>query len=247
MRELQGDDRRPFFTASVYAWTATLLSVHAVICLAALPVTLVVDRRRRFAARLGGRLTRFGLSLASDWRPVARRLGEVRLDEPTIVVMNHRSLADIALAVAVAGGPKIVSKPWAGRLPLVGLCMRLCGHVIFDPASPRSVRDMMERLERGLRRGDSVLFFPEGTRRSEAGLGEFHEGAFRLAERTGARVLPIVLHGMGELVPRGAFAFRDVHVDVAPLTPVAPTGGRGETARRVRDAMSAALAARADG
>jgi 1-acyl-sn-glycerol-3-phosphate acyltransferase len=239
---------RPLFTCAVYAWAVSLLSLHAVVSIAALPYTLALDRDRRLSARLGSWLTRTALRVRPQWRSAARGLASIRAAppaRPAVIVMNHRSIADIALAVGVPGGAKIVSKRWAGRVPLLGLCMRLCGHLIFDPASPRSVRDLMARAEGLLARGNSVLFFPEGTRRNAAGVGVFHEGAFRLAVKMKVDVLPVVLHGMGELVPRGSITFHDAPVDVTPLLRVGPGGDRHELARRVHAVMAAALDAHA--
>ena len=235
--------RRPGFTVAVWAWTVFLLSIHAVLSVLALPITLLFDRDRRASARLGAWLTRTALHMPRKWRGAAHGLDSIRLSGPTVVVMNHRSLADIAIAVGVPGGPKIVSKPWVGRVPLLGWCMRLCGHVILDPESPAAVREAMARLEGLLRRGNSVLFFPEGTRGTGPGLGRFHEGAFSLAVATGAVVLPVVLHATGELVPKGTLVFHDVEVDVTPLDPVPPGDDRSVLARCVRDAMAASLAA----
>jgi 1-acyl-sn-glycerol-3-phosphate acyltransferase len=240
--------RRPLLTLAVYASAASLLSLHAVVSIAALPYTLAFDRDRRLSARLGSWLTRAALRLRPQWRSAAQGLASIRAAppaRPVVIVMNHRSIADIAIAVGVPGGAKIVSKRWAGRVPLLGLCMRLCGHLIFDPASPRSVRDLMARAEGLLARGNSVLFFPEGTRRDAAGVGAFHEGAFRLAVKMNVDVLPVVLHGMGDLVPKGSITFHDAPVDVTPLLRVGPGGDRRELARRVHAAMAAALEAHA--
>jgi len=239
--------RRPLFSIVFYAWAASLLSLHAAVSIAALPCALVLDRDRRFAANLGSWLTRTAMRMSPQLRGAARGLASLRSatrGRPTVIVMNHRSIADIGLAVAVPGGPKIVSKPWVGRLPLVGLCMRLCGHLIVDPTSARSVRRLMERAEGLLARGESVLFFPEGTRRTSSGLGVFHEGAFRLAVRTGADVLPVVLCGTGELVPKGSLLFSDASIGVTALPRIAPGRDRRALARRVRAAMAAWPSAR---
>lgn len=236
--------RRPFFTVAVFVVAWTLLTIHAVLALAMLPWTLVFDPDRRRAAQLGSWLARTGLRWAPCWRGAVGPLSAIRLERPTVVVLNHRSIADTALAVAMPGSPKITAKAWAGRVPVLGLCMRLCGHVLFDPASARSVRSMMDEAEGYLRRGQSVLFFPEGSRQTEGALGRFQEGAFHLAVRTGVDVLPVVLHGMGDLVPRGSFCFRDAAVAVEPLPRIPAGTDRRALSRRVHDAMSAALAAR---
>jgi 1-acyl-sn-glycerol-3-phosphate acyltransferase len=236
--------RRPVFTVAVYAWSGVLLTLHLVLAAPLVPYMLLADRDRTSAARLGSWLARSGLWMPRGWRDAARHLAEIRLDRPAVIVMNHRSIADTALAVGMPGAPKIGAKPWAARVPLLALNMRLCGHVLFDPSSPQSVRRMMSHFEGVLARGQSVLFFPEGTRRVGPGLGHFHDGAFQLAVRAGVDVLPVVLHGTGDLVPRGSLVFHDAPVDVEPLPRIAPGTDRRELSQRVREAMAAALARR---
>ena len=237
--------RRPLFTIAIYSWCASLLALHAVVAIVALPLTLIFDRDRRFAAGLGCWLARAALRAPRRTRAAARGLSSISSatpGRPAVIVMNHRSIVDVAIAVGVPGGPKIVAKSWTGRLPLLGLCMRLCGHVVFEPSSPRGVRALMKRAEGLLARGESVLFFPEGTRRSAPGIGVFHGGAFHLAVKMNVDVLPVVLHGMGEFVPKGSLQFHDVPIDVTPLPRIAPGGDRRDLARRVRAAMAASLA-----
>jgi 1-acyl-sn-glycerol-3-phosphate acyltransferase len=235
--------RRPLFTVAVLGTAWTLLALHAVLSLGFLPWTLLFDPDRRRSAQLGSWLARSALHWPPTWRGAARSLSAIRLDRPTVVVMNHRSIADTALAVAMPGSPKIVAKSWAGRVPVLGLCMRLCGHLLFEPSSPRSVRFMMAEAERHLLRGNSVLFFPEGSRQPGAALGRFQDGAFHLAVRTGADVLPVVLHGMGDLVPRGSVVFRDAAVAVTPLARIPAGTDRRALSERVREAMAASIAA----
>ncbi len=236
---------RPWFTVAVYTCIAVSLALFVVACVAMSPYALVFDRDRRVPARLAAWAARKLLLVPRGWRDAARGLARIRLEPPAVVVMNHRSIADIAIAVATPGAPKIVSKPWVRRVPLLGLAMRLCGHVVFDAESPRSVRDMMRRAEGLLARGQSVLFFPEGSRVTSPGLGAFYGGAFRLATKAGVDVLPVVLHGMGDLVPKGSLVFRAAPVDVEPLARTAPGADRRELSRRVRESMKRALDVRA--
>ncbi|KAE8700436.1 Cyclic nucleotide gated channel 5 isoform 1 [Hibiscus syriacus] len=54
-----------------------------------------------------------------------------------------------------------------------------------------------------IRNGASVFFFPEGTRSKEGKLGDFKKGAFSVAAKTGAPVIPITLIGTGRIMPAG--------------------------------------------
>jgi 1-acyl-sn-glycerol-3-phosphate acyltransferase len=233
--------RRPLLTLAVCATGAALLVVLIVVALVLLPWTLAFDRDRRVVARVGSALARAAARIPRRWRPILRSVGLVDLRRPAVVVMNHRSVADVGIAVALPGGPPIVAKPWVARVPVLGAAMRLSGHLVFDPADVGEVRDLLDRAEGLLRRGVPVVFFPEGTRRAEEGLGAFDEGAFAVAVRAGADVLPVVLTGTGDLVPRGSFAFTDAPFTVTPLDRIPPGTDRGALCRRVRAAMLSQL------
>lgn len=232
---------RHLFTLCVWVWGASLLVIHLAACVVILPWTLACDRDRRTAARLGSALVRWSLGVPSCWRAASRGIASVDSARPAVIVVNHRSLADIAIAVALPGAPPLTAKSWVARVPLLGPTMRLSGHLVFDPTDIGQVRDLLDRAEGLVRRGVSVVFFPEGTRRTEDGLGPFDEGAFEVAVRAGADVLPVVITGSGELVPRASLLFREADVAVIPLPRIAAGRNRGELARRTRAAMLACL------
>ena len=48
-----------------------------------------------------------------------------------------------------------------------------------------------------------MLFFPEGTRTSTGKMGDFKKGAFSVAVKAGAPVVPVTLVGTGALLPNG--------------------------------------------
>jgi len=78
----------------------------------------------------------------------------------------------------------------------------------------------LDRAQAVLERGDVLILFPEGTRRSGPVVEDLHEGAAFLAARTGAPVVPIGIGGSSRIMPKGVKVPRPakVHIDVgAPL------------------------------
>ncbi len=91
------------------------------------------------------------------------------------------------------------------------------------------------------------MIFPEGTRSTDGNLGKFKDGAFRLAHQMKCPVLPIVLDGTGESLPkRGFVIYKKTPIRVRVLDPVMPGGFENadprELSNRVRDIMESALA-----
>ena len=69
-----------------------------------------------------------------------------------------------------------------------------------------------------LRRGWSVLIYPEGTRSRTGELGSFHHGVALMAMKTNVPVIPIYSEGLRDMMPPGQR--------------VAPSGGRARPHRR---------------
>ena len=105
----------------------------------------------------------------------------------------------------------------------------------------------VEKLGAWLERGVSVTIFPEGTRSEDGSLGAFKHGAFRLAIAHGRPIVPVVLTGAHDLLPKGSIVFkRRAEIRVTVLDPI-PTHGLTEDdvpalTDRTHEAMRSALA-----
>jgi 1-acyl-sn-glycerol-3-phosphate acyltransferase len=65
--------------------------------------------------------------------------------------------------------------------------------------------------------------FPEGTRSKNGVLQPFKTGAFELALRTGLPLLPIVLTGTSDALPKKGFVLRGRHpITITVLDPIPP-------------------------
>jgi putative phosphoserine phosphatase/1-acylglycerol-3-phosphate O-acyltransferase len=131
-------------------------------------------------------------------------------DGPAIVVANHRSYFDtvaIGLTVARAGRPvRFLGKKEVFDAPVVGQLARALGGIRVERGSG-SDRPLIE-AERALRAGDLVALMPQGT--IPRGRAFFdtelrgRPGAARLADATGAPIVPIGLWGSEQVWPRSA-------------------------------------------
>ena len=79
--------------------------------------------------------------------------------------------------------------------------MFLTGHVMINRVDRRSQLECLKACGELLKRGASVLFFPEGTRSKDGKMHAFKKGAFSVAAKAGVPVIPITLVGTGDLMP----------------------------------------------
>jgi 1-acyl-sn-glycerol-3-phosphate acyltransferase len=144
---------------------------------------------------------------------------------PYVVVSNHQSLADIPLISHVPWEMKWVGKQELFKLPLVGLMMKFSMDIPLDRKDPRSGAKMLLRCLRVLEQKCSVMFFPEGTRSPDGLLGKFNEGAFHLAIKAGVPILPLVVEGSFDCLPKKSWRFgKPAAITVKILPPVTTDG-----------------------
>jgi 1-acyl-sn-glycerol-3-phosphate acyltransferase len=161
---------------------------------------------------------------------------------PCIYVSNHQSMVDILAAFATYLPYRWVSKRANFFAPFLGWTMWLNGYVPLRRGHLPSIRRMLRRCEAELKTGNSLFVFPEGTRSPDGELRSFYRGAFWLAARNGVPVVPIVIQGTREILPKRSILIRpqEVVVRVLPAIDARPYGGDD---RRLRDDVRLAMAA----
>jgi 1-acyl-sn-glycerol-3-phosphate acyltransferase len=163
---------------------------------------------------------------------------------PFVVVSNHASAADPLLLSFLPFDMRFVAKEELFRAPLVGWHLRLAGDIPVRRGDRGSGGAMVTACVDTLRRGLSVMIFPEGTRSRTGLLGRFRDGAFRVAAAAGAAILPVALHGTARCID--AAGPQRAHATAQILAPIESAGLDVRTLRdRTRAAIASALADRA--
>ena len=145
------------------------------------------------------------------WR--VRVEGRERIDPKTtyVMVVNHQSFLDILVLFRLFTHFKWVSKVENFRAPFIGWNMSLNRYVRLSRGDRRSLVQMMKDSERTLREGSSVMMFPEGTRSLDGRVRTFKTGAFELAKRARVPILPIVVAGTAQALPKRGFVLQGRH------------------------------------
>lgn len=110
-----------------------------------------------------------------------------------IFVANHTSYLDAALIPKVFRRPvRPLGKVEMARIPVFGTIYKNA-IVTVDRSSAANRTKSVQVLKSILRKGISVLVFPEGTfNESGRPLKEFYDGAFRIAIETGTAIVPVL-------------------------------------------------------
>jgi 1-acyl-sn-glycerol-3-phosphate acyltransferase len=161
---------------------------------------------------------------------------------PAVLVANHQSVGDILVLFGLYRPFKWVSKASNFKLPFLGWNMYLNRYVPLVRGDRESIAKMVAQCERWLELGVPVLLFPEGTRSPNNELLPFKDGAFRIALDKGCPLIPIVLTGTGDTLPKHGLLLKSrAHCKVRVLAPVDPRPFPDVATLRehVRDLMSA--------
>jgi 1-acyl-sn-glycerol-3-phosphate acyltransferase len=146
-------------------------------------------------------------------------------EKPYIFVSNHASMADIpAVMVALNGNVNIVFKKELTYIPIWGWALRYGPFIMIDRSNPRSAIQSIERAVRSIRNGSSVIFFPEGTRTRDGKLQPFKRGAFSLAVKAGAPIIPMTINNTFKILPKGTLKVSPTDISVVLDKPVSTYG-----------------------
>lgn len=221
---------------TVYFWSFMLITSVLLFPVAAILrlVTAPFDRRlsllHRFTSFWGALYT-WGNPL---WSVRITGTEHLAVEGPVVMVANHQSFADILVLFRLRMHYKWVSKAENFRVPLIGWNMSLNRYIRIERGSIRGNLKMMRDCELALRDGNSVMIFPEGTRSVDGRMRPFKEGAFELAIRMRRPILPIVISGTGDALPKRGILLRGRHhIEVRVLPPVMPERYRGRTAEQL--------------
>lgn len=122
-----------------------------------------------------------------------------------IYVCNHGSYLDaISVVIAAPEAFKPLGKIEMVKAPIFGILYKKLV-VMLDRKSPESRAASVQVLKKELANGQSIFIFPEGTMNTtNEVLGNFYDGAFRIAIETQTPIAPMVLINARELMPRKA-------------------------------------------
>lgn len=162
---------------------------------------------------------------------------------PALLVPNHQSLGDILLLYGLKSHFKWVSKSSVFRVPFIGWNMRLNQYVGLERGDRKSIVRMLQSCREHLRNGSAILMFPEGTRSRDGTLRPFKPGAFSLAMSEGVPIVPIVLDGTHDALPKTGMTIhtrKRATLSVRVLPPIMPEDfpeSTQELSDRVREDM----------
>ncbi len=128
-------------------------------------------------------------------------LEHVPQDGAVLFVSNHQALFDILLILGYIPKPKgFIAKKEIEKIPLVSTWMLHIKCIFMDR---KNIRQSLMSINQGidyLKRGYSLVIFPEGTRSMDGKLQDFKPGALKLAVKSEVPIVPVTINGTGKIL-----------------------------------------------
>jgi 1-acyl-sn-glycerol-3-phosphate acyltransferase len=140
-----------------------------------------------------------------------------------VIISNHQSLLDILLINCLRYKFKWISKIENFNIPVVGWYLKMADYIIVDRQNEESKIEMLAKSYNFLKKGISIMIFPEGTRSLNNEIGFFKRGAFQLALQAEVPILPVLIDGTGGILPKHGLIFSSGHhIRIRVLDPINP-------------------------
>jgi len=126
-----------------------------------------------------------------------------------IFIGNHQSHFDVfAIFTVLPLTARFMAKAELYKIPVFGWALSATGTVKIDRANrARSIASMNDALER-IRKGVSVVVFPEGTRSEDGVIKDFKKGGFVLALKGNIPIVPVSISGSRFILKKNSMSVK---------------------------------------
>ena len=145
-------------------------------------------------------------------------------DVPVLYIGNHRSYFDILITyIRVPRPTGYIAKKEMLRYPLLSNWMKNLHCLFLDRKDiKQGLKTILTALEK-VKSGISICIFPEGTRnRVNDTFMEFHEGSFKIAEKTGCPIIPMSINNSAQIFEDHIPKIKKAHVVLEYGKPIYP-------------------------
>ena len=166
---------------------------------------------------------------------------------PAVLVANHNSHLDAVTLMSLFPLrmlPKlrpVAAQDYFFRNPLLKwFALRIMGILPLDREVKSKRKHPLAGINEALDRGEIVIVFPEGSRGAPEQLGDLKAGIAHIAKKSPeAPVIPIYMHGLGKVLPKGEALLVPFFLDIFIGEPIPWEGNKTEFMEHMTNQMTA--------
>ncbi len=149
----------------------------------------------------------------------------IRADQRYILVANHYSYFDIPCIFAAIPQPiRFLAKVSLFKIPIFGWAIARAGFIPIDRKNRRTAVKSFDMAADRIRKGNTIVVFPEEGRSRTREMRPFQRGGFLLALKSQLPIVPIAVDGTFDVFPVGARRVTPGRVTIKVTEPI-PTAG----------------------
>lgn len=206
-----------FQVTACFAWTALVITF-------ALLVLLVTSSQNK-ALMVAHHVWAPVIVWLSSAKLKVTGLNSIDFSKPHIFVMHHQSTLDIPIIFKIIPVPlRFIAKRELIFAPFVGLYVWAMGMIFIDRKNTKKAVRSLEKAAQKIRRGASIIAYPEGTRSKDGTILPFKKGVFVTAIQSEVPIVPMAIEGSRLVMPKNSFALRPHEVRIAVGTPISTKG-----------------------
>ena len=176
------------------------------------------------------------------WKITIEGREKVNKGTTYVFISNHQSMLDILFLNSLRYKYRWISKIENKKVPLLGWYIRMAKYIIVNRGNEESKAEMLEKSYSCLKRGISIMIFPEGTRSMNNEIGFFKRGAFQLAIQANVPILPVIIDGTGGILPKHGIIFNSGYqIKIRVLDPFIPTSFNNDTPEVLAQKLSSLM------
>ena len=146
-------------------------------------------------------------------------------DKRYILIANHYSYFDIPCIFAAIPQPiRFMAKVSLFKIPIFGWALAKSGFIPIDRKNRRTAVKSFDLAGERIRKGNTIVIFPEEGRTRERNMREFQRGAFLLAIKSGLPIVPMAIDGTYDVFPATRWSIRPGPVTLRITPPIETEG-----------------------
>jgi len=154
--------------------------------------------------------------------PKIQDIENLPINDNYIICMNHQSYLDPMLVLGyISENIYLLAKEELNHAPFFKEAMQLfC--ITIDREDPRNAVKALRKILEYLKAGECIGIFPEGTRTKDGLIAPFAPGSLKIAYKSKKPLIPVVVDGTGNAMPKKSWIVRPANVQAIILKTVYP-------------------------
>lgn len=168
----------------------------------------------------------------------------IPLTGPVVFISNHQGNFDVIVLVStIRRRVGCIVKKELEKVFLLGTWIKLMGCLFIDRRNIKQSAQVITEAIEYIKSGNAMLIFPEGTRSRSNTVGEFKAGSFKIAIKSGAKIVPISIRDSFKAMEENGGKIKSSKIKIKYHEPIETSGLSKEEASALHERVKEIIVA----